>query len=179
MARTAIAGAVVALLAAVLAVIGSTIGITTLWPVLLAVAVGLAAGHITLGRVAAYVLGAVFSLIAAAVGAAALPQGGTSDAIVVVIGVVLITAVAAVSSNRLPLWAGLAGYAAFAGFYEPIYAANPTLFASEAPLALITVLLAAALGVAIATVAELLTAGATERRITTAEEVDLVDGGVA
>jgi hypothetical protein len=179
MARTAIAGAVVALLAAVLAVIGSAIGITTLWPVLLAVAVGLAAGHITLGRVAAYVLGAVFSLIAAAVGAAALPQGGIPDAIVVVLGVALITAVAVVSSNRMPLWAGLAGYAAFAGLYEPIYAENPTLFASEAPIALVTVLLAAALGVAIATVAELLTAGATERRITTAEEVELVDGGVA
>jgi hypothetical protein len=178
MARTAIAGAVVALLAAVLAVTGSAIGITTLWPVLLAVAVGLAAGHITLGRVAAYVLGTVFALIAAAVGAAALPQGGLSDAIVVVLGVVLITAVAAVSSNRLPLWAGLAGYAVFTGFYEPIYAANPTLFASEAPLALISVLLAGALGVAIATVAELLTAGVTEGRVTTTEEVELVDGGV-
>jgi hypothetical protein len=65
--------------------IGSTLGITTLWPVLLAVAVGLAAGHITLGRVVAYVLGAVVSWVAAAVGAAALPQTGyLSDAIVVV-----------------------------------------------------------------------------------------------
>jgi hypothetical protein len=43
---------------------------------------------------------------------------------------------------------------------------------------LITVLLAGALGVAIATVAELLTAGA-PARITTTEEVELVDGGVA
>jgi hypothetical protein len=179
MARTVILGAVVALLAALLAVVGSPLGITTLWPVLLAVAVGLAAGHVTLGRVVAYVLGTVVSLVAMAVSAAALPQTGLSDAIVVVLGVVLLTVVAVVSGGRAPLWAGLAGFVAFAAYYEPIYAANPTLFLSEAPVALITVLLAGALGIAIATVAELLSGGAPARTVTTIEEVELVDGGVA
>jgi hypothetical protein len=178
MTRIVITGAVVALLAALLAVVGSPLGITTLWPVLLAVAVGLAAGHVTLGRVLAYVVGVVVSWVAMAVGAAALPQTGLSDAIVVVLGVVLLTAVAAVSGGRAPLWAGLAGFAAFAAYYEPIYAANPTLFLSESPVALITVLLAGALGIAIATIAELLTAGAPAQTVTT-EEIELVDGGVA
>jgi hypothetical protein len=178
MARTALTGAVVALLAAVLAVTGSALGITTLWPVLLAVAVGLVAGRITLGRVVAYVVGAIVSWVAMALGAAVLPQTGVSDAIVIVLGVAILTLIATLSADRAPLWAGLAGYAAFAGLYEPLYDANPTLFLVESPIALVTVLLAGALGVAIATVAELLTAGTSERRVVVADETELVDGGV-
>jgi hypothetical protein len=179
MARTALTGAVVALLAAVLAVTGSALGVTTLWPVLLAVAVGLVAGRITLGRVVAYVVGVVVSWVTMALGAAVLPQTGVSDAIVVVLGVGILAVIATLSADRAPLWAGLAGYAAFAALYEPLYAANPTLFLVESPVALITVLLAGALGVAIATVAELLTAGTSERRVVVADETELVDGGVA
>jgi hypothetical protein len=174
MARTAIIGAVVALLAALLAVGGSVLGITTLWPVLLAVAVGLAAGHVTLGRVIAYVVGAGTSWVTAAIGAGVLPQTALSDVIVVILGIAILTVIAALTADRVPLWAGLAGYAAFAALYEPLYAANPTLFLSESPVALVTVLLAGALGIAIATVAELLTAGA-GRRIVTTDEV--VEGG--
>jgi hypothetical protein len=181
MTRTVLTGAVVALLAALVAATGSVLGVTTLWPVLLAVAVGLAAGHVTLGRVVAYVLGAVVSWVAMAISAGALPQTGLSDAIVAVLGVVLVTIVAIVSGGRAPIWAGLAGFAAFAAYYEPIYAANPTLFLSESPVALVTVLLAGALGVAIATVAELLTAGTgtSSTVVTTDGSDDLVEGGVA
>jgi hypothetical protein len=174
MARTALTGALVALLTALVVAAGSFLGITTIWPVLLAVAVGLAAGHVTLGRVIAYVVGAITSWVAMAIGAGVLPQALVSDVLVVVIGLAILTAVAALTADRVPLWAGLAGYAAFAAFYEPIFAANPTLFLSESPVALLTVLLAAALGIAIATVAELLTAGA-GRRVVTTDEV--VEGG--
>jgi hypothetical protein len=159
MARTAIMGAIVVLLVAVLAMTGTAIGITSIWPVLLAVAVGLVAGHVTLGRVAAFIVGAVASWMAVALGAAALPQTGLAAAIAIVVGLGIITAIAAVSGDRVPLWAGIAGYAAFAALYEPIYAANPTLFLSESPVALLTVLLAGALGMAIAAVADLLTTG--------------------
>jgi hypothetical protein len=178
MARTAIIGAVVALLAALLAVTGSALGITTIWPVLLAVAVGLAAGYVTLGRIGAYVLGAVVSWGMAAMGAAVLPQTGIADAIVVIVAIAILTVIAALTVDLVPLWAGLAGYAAFAGLYEPIYAANPTLFLSESPVALITVLLAGALGFAISAIAQLLTAGVAGRVVTT-DEVEYVDGGVA
>jgi hypothetical protein len=179
MARIAITGAVVALLAALLAVVGGAIGISTLWPVLLAVAVGIAAGHLTLGRAGAYLLGAVVSWIVAAIGAAALPQTGLADAITVIIGVALLTAVAVVSGGRAPLWAGLAGFVAFAAYYEPIYDANPTLFLSESPVALVTVLLAAALGIAIASIVELVTAAVPDRQVVASDDTELIDGGVA
>jgi hypothetical protein len=179
MARTAITGAVVALLAALLAVVGSTLGITTLWPILLAVAVGIAAGHVTLGRAAAYILGIVISWVVMAIGAAALPQTGVADAIAVMIGVAILTGIGVVSAGRVPLWAGLAGYAAFAAFYEPIYAANPTLFLSESPVAMVTVLLAAALGIAIASVVELVTAATPDRQVVASDDTELIDGGVA
>lgn len=174
MARTVLTGAVIALLAAVLAVVGSALGITTLWPVLLAVAIGLAGGRVTLGRVAAYVIGAVAAFVAMAVVAAALPAVAASQVVVVVVAIVVLTALAAVTGERAPLWAGLAGYAAFAALYEPIYAANPTAFLTEAPVALVTVLLAAALGAAAATLVELLTANVGADRVVVAD--DLVDG---
>jgi hypothetical protein len=177
MARTVITGAVVALLAALLAVTGGALGITTIWPVLLAVAVGLAAGHVTLGRVVAYVVGVLVSWVMMAIAAGVLPQLAITDALIVVLAVVILTAIAALSGERAPLWAGLAGYAAFAALYEPIYAANPTLFLSESPVALLTILLAGALGIAIATIAEFLTAGTGRTDVVRTEEY--VEGGVA
>ncbi|MBS3942570.1 MAG: hypothetical protein KG028_16555 [Actinobacteria bacterium] len=157
MTRTVLSGAVIALLAAVLAVTGSALGITTLWPVLLAAAVGIAGGRLTVGRVAAFVVGAVASFVAMAVSAGMLPAVPAAEAVVVVVGVLVLTAIAAVTGERVPLWAGLVGYAVLAAYYEPAFAARPTAFLAEAPVALVTVLLAAALGAAAATLVDLLT----------------------
>lgn len=63
-----------------------------------------------------------------------------------IVAVLILTAVAALSAGLLPLWAGLAGFAAFAGLYEPVSVASPTTFLTDAPLALVTVLLALGLG---------------------------------
>jgi len=175
MARTAISGAVVVVLAAGLVVSGSAIGITTIWPVLLAIAVGLAARPLTIGRVVAYVAGAIISWVMLAVRAGYLPDVVASEAVVLVVGVVLLTILAVLTADRVPLWAGLAGYAAFAGLYEPMFAEVPTAFLTESPAALVTVLLAAGAGILIAEVADLATGG----RRGTAERVELVDGGVA
>jgi hypothetical protein len=57
---------------------GSAIGITTVWPVLLGVAVGLAVWPLSLGRVGAYVLGAVVGWVAMAMYAGFLPHVGFS-----------------------------------------------------------------------------------------------------
>jgi hypothetical protein len=162
MARTAVIGAVVLVLAALVAAGGGTIGITTVWPVLLGVAVGLAAAPATLGRIIAYVVGAIASWAAMALGAALLPQSGLADAIALLVGLTIVVVIAAVTADQAPLWAGLIGYAAFAGLYEPVFAANPTLFLSESPVALMTVLLAGALGMAVASFAALV-APATSR----------------
>lgn len=155
MARTAVVGAVVLVLAALVAAGGGMIGITTVWPVLLGVAVGLAAPPATLGRIAAFVVGAIASWGAMALGAALLPQSGLADAIALLVGLAIIVIIAAVTADQVPLWTGLVGYAAFAGLYEPIFAANPTLFLTESPVALVTVLLAGALGLAVASFASL------------------------
>ena len=158
MTRTVLTGAVIALLAAGLAVAGSALGIVTLWPVLLAAAIGLAGGHVTLGRVAGFVVGAVTAFVAMAVQAGLLPALPAAEAVVVAVAVVTLALIAALTGDRIPLWAGLVGYAAYAALYEPMYAARPTAFLAEAPVALLTVLLAAALGAAAATLAEFLTA---------------------
>jgi hypothetical protein len=159
MARTAVIGVIVALLAALVAIGGDALGITTVWPVLLAVAVGLAAREPTVGRIAAYVIGALAAWASIALGAALLPQTGLADAIALMVALGILTVIAAVTADHVPLWAGLAGYVAFSAFYEPIYAANPTLFLSESPVALLTVLLAGGVGFAIAGLAALFTAG--------------------
>jgi hypothetical protein len=165
MGRTVIHGAVVVVLAALVAAFGSAIGITTVWPVLLAVAVGLAVWPLSLGRVGAYALGAVVGWVAMALRAGFLPDIVVSRTLAVVIGVVVLTLVAALTSDLVPLWAGLAGYAAFAGLYEPLYAESPTLFLSESPVALVTVLLAGGLGLAAAGLAEMVTGGAPAREV--------------
>jgi hypothetical protein len=157
MARTVIHGAIVAVLAAILAWVGSAIGITTVWPVLLGIAVGLAVYPLSLGRVGAYVLGAVLGWVAMALYAGFLPHVGGSRALIVLIGVGLLAVVAALSADLVPLWAGLVGYAAFTGLYEPLYAESPTLFLQESPGALLTVLLSGAVGLAIAGVAAMVT----------------------
>jgi hypothetical protein len=163
MIRTAISGAIVALVAAVLAVIGDSIGITTLWPVLLAAAIGLAAASgSTVGRVAAFVSGAVLGAVVFALQAGFLPQSTGATLMLVVLGVALVTVVGIVSGGHLPMWAGLAGYAAFSGLYEPVFADTPTQFTTQAPTALLALLLAAALGGAAAMVVDLLSGSGSE-----------------
>lgn len=174
MARTVIRGVVIAVVAALVAVTGNAIGIDTVWPVLLAAAVGLAVAPVTMGRVAAFVVGAGVSWLVLALRAGFLPDLAASQALVIAVGVLLLTALAALTAERLPLWASLAGLVAFAGYYEPTYAASPTRFLAESPIALVTVLLAAAVGFVAALVTDLVTAPAAETtetsRTTTIEE---------
>lgn len=163
MARTAFSGAVVALVAAVLAVAGGAIGITTLWPVLLAAAIGLAAASgSTVGRVAAFVIGSGLGLVVFALQAGMLPATTSATLVLVILGVALVTVVGIVSAGHLPMWAGLAGFAAFNGLYAPVYADTPTAFLTQAPIALLTLLLASAFGGAAAMIVDLL-AGAEVR----------------
>ncbi len=157
MVRTALSGAIVALVAAVLAVVGSSIGITTLWPLLLAAAIGLAtASGSTIGRLAAFVSGAVLGAVVFAIQAGFLPQSTAATLALVVLGVALVTGVGIISSGHLPMWAGLAGYAAFNGLYAPIFADTPTQFLAQAPVTLAALLLSAAFGGAAAMVVDVL-----------------------
>ncbi len=159
MLRTLLGGAVVAVVAGLLAFGGDTIGITTVWPVLLAVAIGLAAGPALAARTGAAAFGALIGFAAYAVMVGVLPQTDGASALAFVVAVVILTLVAAFSGGLLPLWAGLAGFAAFAGLYDPQAVASPTTFLADAPVALVTILLALGIGALVAVAAEL--AGAT------------------
>lgn len=156
MLRTLTLGVVVALVAGALVLTGDTIGITNVWPVLLAVAIGVAAGAAVLPRTGAAAAGAVVGFLAYAAQIGALPATDGAVALTVVVAVLVLTALAAVTGGALPLWAGLAGYAAFAGLYAPLAAASPTTFLTDAPRALVTVLLALGIGALVAVVSGLL-----------------------
>jgi hypothetical protein len=177
MTRIVVAGAVLALLAAVLALWGGALGVTTVWPVLLAAAVGLALAPAGIGRILAFVVGAGVAWLAMAVRAGFLPDTGGARAIIVVGGVLLLTIIAAATRDLVPLWGGLAGYAAFAALYEPMYAASPTLFLTESPGALATVLLAGGLGFLAVAVADLVAPAG--RSTAPALDVPLSDGEVS
>lgn len=153
MLRTVIYGAVVAVFAGILAFVGDTIGITTIWPVLLAAAIGLAAGPAIASRTATAAIGSIVGFLSYALLIGALPATSAATALVAVAAVAALTLVSALTGGALPLWAGLAGYAVFAGLYAPLAAASPTTFLTDAPLALVTALLALGLGAVAAIVA--------------------------
>lgn len=155
--RILIRGAVLALVAAVLAVTGGALGIDTLWPVLLAAAIGLSAVPLSAGRAAAFVSGTLVSWLTFTVRVGLLPDTVASQAVVVVLGIALVTAIAATTADLAPLWAGLAGYVAFAALYEPVHAAGSASLLGDSAVALVTVLLATAFGFGAALLGDLLT----------------------
>jgi hypothetical protein len=171
--RILIRGAVLALVAAVLALTGGVLGIDTLWPVLLAAAIGLSAAPLSPGRAGAFVAGILVAWVALAVQAGLLPDMAASRAIVIVLGIAVITAIAAATADLAPLWAGLAGYAAFAALYEPVLAASPTTFLADSFVALVTVMLATAFGFGAALLGDLAAA------MRPGSEHTFVDGEVA
>lgn len=154
-----VTGVIVAVVATVVAAFGDSVGITTVWPVLLAVAVGIASGRPTPGTVIGYLVGAVVSVATLGARAALFPDVASARAGAVAVAVALIVLVAVVSGGRAPLAAGLAGYAAFAALYEPTFAANPTAFLTDAPIALLVVAIGAGIGVLAVQVPALLTGG--------------------
>lgn len=160
MTRTLTRGGAAALAIALAAFLADTLGITDPWPVALAVAIALVPAASPTGRLAAAVVGAILGWVALALQAALLPSAASSTALLGVLVVVVVTGVAAVSGERLPLWAGLAGYALFTAVYLPLFEATPTAFLSESPVALVTVLLAVGLGALAAAATDLVGASA-------------------
>jgi hypothetical protein len=149
-----IRGAVVAGAAALVAAMPSTFGLTSVWPVLLVAAVAFAR-PLRPGPVLAVMIGAMSWWIGMALRAAVLPDATSSLVIAAVVAVGICTVAAAVSRERLPLWAGLIGIALFGAIYEPSFAAEPTMFLSQSVLALASVVVAIGLGTLAAIAADL------------------------
>ena len=147
-------GAVVAGAAALAIAVPSVIGLASPWPVLLVAAVAFAR-PMRPGTVAALLLGAMSWWVGMALRAGVLPDAVWSEVAAASIAIGVVVLAASVSGDRMPLFAGLAGIAAFAGIYEPAFAASPTEFLAASPLAFGAVVVATGLGFLAASVADL------------------------
>ena len=159
---TLLRGLVVAGVAALVVAMPSVIGLDSPWPVLLAAAVAFARPARP-GIAGAFVTGAAAWWLAMALRAGVLPDAVWSEALAALLAIAICTVAAVVSSERMPLFAGLAGIAAFAGLYEGPFTDAPTAFLSESPLAFGAVVVATGLGFLAATLVEAL-GGLSSRR---------------
>ena len=143
-------GLSLALTAAVAVVVSSLFDLQIESVALLGAATGAALALVPdttpLARMGGALLGVVASLVGFALRAAALPDSAGGRAVAVVVVVLLCTAVAAVSVQRIALWAPLLGAAAFAGAYERVYAAAPAELATTAVSTLTALLVTLAVG---------------------------------
>lgn len=142
---TLLRGVVVVGVVALAIAVPSFLGLTSPWPILLAAAVAFARPARP-GIAGAFLIGAVAWWFAMALRAGVLPDAVWAEVVAATLAIGVCVLVAAVSSERLPLFAGLAGIAAFAGLYEPAFAEAPTQFLSESPLAFGAVVVATGLG---------------------------------
>jgi hypothetical protein len=171
MRRTLLAGVLLALLVPALAAAGALLALDTVWPVLLAAAIMLVPGAAPLPRLVAFLVGTAVGWMGFAIRVAVLPDLPVSPGIALAVAVLAVTAMAIASADRLPLWAGLAGVAAFSGIYELTYRATPTAFTTQSTIAFTTLLLAAALGAAAGVIAR----GGAARAITAAADASPAD----
>lgn len=147
-------GAVIAGAVALAVVLSTAIGLSSPWPILLVAAVVLVR-PLRPGPVVALVVGAAAWWVAMALRAGVLPDTTSSEVLAAVVAIAICTAAAVGTSERVPLWAGLAGSAVFAGLYEPVYADAPTHFLADSVVALASVVVAVGIGTVAAVIADL------------------------
>jgi hypothetical protein len=99
-----------------------------------------------LSRVSGFGAGFVFAWIGYVLRAALLPDATSGRAVAVALVVFACVAVAAISSERIPVWATLLGSGAFAGAYEFTYTVAPPEVASTSVSAATTMVFNVALG---------------------------------
>lgn len=150
MSRTLLGGAVLALFGALTVALGGVLGLeldhVALLGVTLGAVIGLVPDRGPLARIAGFFAGLAVALVFFALRAAVLPDSASGRAVAVFLALLACMAVSAITVARVPLWSILVGAAAAVGAYESAYTAAPSQFLSEAPTAITTVLLAAAMG---------------------------------
>lgn len=148
--RTLLGGAVLAVIGALTVALGRLLGLqldqVALFGVALGAVIGLVPDRSPLARVAGFFAGLVVALIFFALRAAVLPDSATGRAAAVFLALVACTVISVASAAWVPLWSILVGAAAVVGAYEADFSAAPSQFLREAPAAVTTMLLAAALG---------------------------------
>ena len=117
---------------------------------LLGVAVGgvlaLAPGGHKLGRLAGFLVGVVISVLGYGLSAGFLPASSGGTAVQMLVVFLLVTAAAALSFGRMPLWSLLLGAGAFAGAYDWVYQDKPYDYLSSVVQVLGTFLVVFGLG---------------------------------
>ncbi len=142
--NTLLRGVVVAGVAALVIAVPMIVGLPSPWPVLLVAGVAFARPARP-GSAVAVLIGAAAWWLAMALRAGVLPDATSSEILAAVVAIAIIVLAAAVSRDRLPLFAGLAGIGAFAGLYEPVFADAPTEFLAASPVAFGAVVMATGL----------------------------------
>jgi hypothetical protein len=97
-------------------------------------------------RLIGFMVGFVASWLGYLLRAGALPDTAAGHSIAVALVVLVCTATAALSRNRVPLWSTLLGAAAMSGSYEATYLLAPSQVLSTSVSSSTSVLLAVALG---------------------------------
>lgn len=144
--RAILGGFLLALLMIALAAASNLLALNLIWPALLAGALVLAPGRAHAGRVSAFLVGGAAGWVGYLLRVTLLPDLTVTPGLALAAAVLVVTAVAAVTSDRLPLWSAAVGVAAFSGVYEATFRATPTLFASQSLVALTTFVAAGAVG---------------------------------
>lgn len=154
MRSTLVRGAVVALAAVLVVLASHLLGMPNPWPMLLAAGIALARPF-DVGTVVATLVGAAAWWVGLALRVTLLPDTTSARVVAAVVAVLVVTAMAAASRDRLPLWAGLVGIGLFAALYEPIFAEQPTRFLTDSTLALASTVVAVAVGTLAAVLGEI------------------------
>ena len=98
------------------------------------------------GRVGAFIVGMLVSMILFVVSILLLNTTFVGQVVAIVIGLGLITTICALTGGRLPLWAGLLGAALVTGAYSTAFQTNPAGLLTELPQYVTQALVPAALG---------------------------------
>ena len=145
-------GLLLAVLAGVLAAVSGPLSLETTWPLLLGAGVMLVPAGRPGWRLANLIVGFAAAWVGFALRAAVLPDVPLGRGLAVAAPILIVTAVAAATRNKLPLWAGLLGIAGYTGAYEAKFIAAPTDFIAQSFATMASVLLAVALGAVLAAV---------------------------
>ena len=150
MTRTALGGAILAVLAFLLVFFGQALNLdlerVALTGAALGAVIALVPDRAPLMRAAGGVAGFLVAWLSYGLRALLLPDTSFGRALAVLLVVLLLMAVAVVSGTRIPLWALLVGAASLSAAYETTFMATPSAFLYESPTAATQMALAAGVG---------------------------------
>lgn len=140
MRKTFLAGVILAVAACATMLVGAALDLGLESLALLGLGTGAAVALVPdrtpASRLSGLMAGVVVGLLGYVIRAALMPDTSLGRALTVTIVVLLVTAIAAATMGRFPLWCVVLGAAGFAGAYEAAYSAAPPQIASTSITAL-------------------------------------------